>query len=93
MTTPDDRPVVLPTIFTQRLRVNLKICSNTLTSRCYPALLRMIASLALVLLVTISGTLTTYLYDEDAPFAAIVCRACLGEQARFVGFVATSFLA
>jgi len=51
------------------------------------------ASLALVLLVTISGTLTTYLYDEDAPFAARLCAgACLGIAAfGLVGFVAASF--
>lgn len=54
----------------------------------------MIASLALVLLVTISGTLTTYLYDEDAPIAARLCAgACLGIAGLgLVGFVTASFL-
>jgi hypothetical protein len=54
----------------------------------------MTASLALVLLVTISGIVTTYLYDEDAPFAARLCAgACLGIAALgLVGFVAASFL-
>ena len=54
----------------------------------------MFASLALVLLVTISGTLTTYLYDEDAPFAARLCAgACLGISGLgLVGFVTASFL-
>jgi hypothetical protein len=36
-------------------------------------------SLALVLLVTASGTLASYLYDEGAPFAARLCAgACIG---------------
>ncbi|HJX93272.1 MAG TPA: hypothetical protein VJ372_22455 [Pyrinomonadaceae bacterium] len=52
------------------------------------------ASLALVLLVTISGTVTTYLYDEDAPFAARLCAgACIGIAVLgLVGFVTASFL-
>jgi hypothetical protein len=51
-------------------------------------------SLALVLLVTASGTLVSYLYDEGAPFVARVCAgACIGIAALgLIGFVVASFL-
>ena len=51
------------------------------------------ASIALVFLVTISGAITTYLYDEDASFAARLCAgACLGITAlSLFGFVISSF--
>ena len=54
----------------------------------------MITSLALVLLVTASGTLISYSYDEDAPFAARLCAgACVGIAALgLLGFVFASFL-
>lgn len=54
----------------------------------------MIISLALVLLVTASGTLVSYLYDEGAAFAARLCAgACIGIAALgLVGFVFASFL-
>lgn len=54
----------------------------------------MIISLALVLLVTASGTLISYVYDEDVNFAARVCAgACVGIAALgLVGFVFASFL-
>ena len=54
----------------------------------------MIISLALVLLVTASGTLASYLYDEDVNFAARLCGgACIGIAALgLVGFVLASFL-
>lgn len=51
-------------------------------------------SLALALLVTLSGTVATYLYDVDAPPTARVCSgacvglACLG----LIGFVVASFI-
>ena len=53
----------------------------------------MIISLALVLLVTASGTLASYLYDEDAPFAARLCAgACVGiASLGLLGFVFASF--
>jgi hypothetical protein len=53
-----------------------------------------IISLALVLLVTASGTLASYLYDEDVNFAARLCAgACVGIAALgLVGFVLASFL-
>jgi hypothetical protein len=53
-----------------------------------------IISLALVLLATASGTLASYLYDEDAAFAARLCAgACIGIAALgLVGFVFASFL-
>jgi hypothetical protein len=53
-----------------------------------------IISLALVLLVTASGTLVSYVYDEDVNFAARVCAgACVGIAALgLVGFVFASFL-
>jgi len=53
-----------------------------------------IISLALVLLVTASGTLATYLYDEGAAFAARLCAgACIGiATLGLVGFVFASFL-
>lgn len=52
------------------------------------------ASLALTLLVIISGTVATYLYDKDAPFAVRLCGgACLGITGMsLVGFVLASFL-
>src|SRR5215510_6030440 len=52
------------------------------------------ASIALVFLVTISGTITTYLYDEDASLAARLCAgACLGiTTLSAVGFLVSSFL-
>ena len=54
----------------------------------------MIISLALVLLVTAGGTLTSYLYDEDVNFAARLCAgACIGIAALgLAGFVLASFL-
>ncbi|MDQ2922228.1 MAG: hypothetical protein M3R52_11545, partial [Acidobacteriota bacterium] len=54
----------------------------------------MITSLALVLLVTASGTLATYLYDEGAAFAARLCAGtCIGiATLGLVGFVFASFL-
>lgn len=54
----------------------------------------MIISLVLVLLVTASGTLASYLYDEGAAFAARLCAgACIGIAALgLVGFVLASLL-
>src|SRR5215510_13167632 len=54
----------------------------------------MIASLLLALLVTFSGTLTTYLYDENASFGARLCAgAALGLSALgLVSFVIASFI-
>ena len=54
----------------------------------------MIISLALTLLVTVSGMLATYLYDESASFAARLCAgACMGLAALgLIGFVFASFL-
>jgi hypothetical protein len=53
-----------------------------------------IISLALVLLVTASGTLVSYLYDEGAAFAARLCAgACIGIAAfGLAGFVFASLL-
>jgi hypothetical protein len=53
-----------------------------------------IISLALVLLVTAGGTLASYFYDEDTPFAARLCAgACVGIAALgLLGFVFASFL-
>jgi len=52
----------------------------------------MIVSLVLALLVTLSGTVATYLYDKRAPFAARLCSgACLGLAGLgLVGFVLAS---
>ena len=54
----------------------------------------MIASLALALLVTFSGTLATYLYDENASLGARLCAgACFGLTAfSLVGFVVASLV-
>src|SRR5690242_14778680 len=54
----------------------------------------MIASLLLTLLVTLSGTIATYLYDENASFGARLCAgAALGLAALgLVGFVVASFI-
>ena len=54
----------------------------------------MIMSLVLTLLVTTSGTIATYLYDEGASFAARLCAgACLGLTALgLIGFVFASFI-
>ena len=54
----------------------------------------MIISLALVLLVTASGTLVSYFYDEGTAFAARLCTgACIGITALGLGgFVFASFL-
>ena len=54
----------------------------------------MIASLLLALLVTVSGTVATYLYDEDAPIAARLCAGgALGLAALgLVSFVVASFI-
>lgn len=54
----------------------------------------MIISLVLTLLVTASGTIATYLYDEGSSFVARLCAgACLGLTALgLVGFVLASFL-
>jgi len=54
----------------------------------------MTVSLVLALLVTLSGTVATYLYDRGASFAARLCAgACLGLAALgMAGFVFASFL-
>src|ERR1051325_4796964 len=54
----------------------------------------MIASLLLALLVTFSGTVATYLYDENASFGARLCSgAALGLAALGLGsFVVASFI-
>jgi hypothetical protein len=54
----------------------------------------MIASLLLTLLVTLSGTVATYLYDENASLGARLCAgAALGLAALgLVGFVVASFI-
>src|SRR5690242_18102393 len=54
----------------------------------------MIASLLLVLLVTLSGTVATYLYDENASLGARLCAgAALGLAALgLVSFVVASFI-
>ncbi|MFN2531767.1 MAG: hypothetical protein ABR555_10745 [Pyrinomonadaceae bacterium] len=54
----------------------------------------MIASIALVLLVTVSGALATYLYDERASIGVRLCAGvCLGlASLGMIGFVAASFL-
>src|ERR1044071_5593057 len=54
----------------------------------------MIASLLLALLVTFSGTVATYLYDENASFGSRLCSgAALGLAALgLVGFVVASFI-
>ncbi len=54
----------------------------------------MIASLLLALLVTLSGTVATYLYDENASFGARLCAgAALGLAALgLVSFVVASFI-
>src|SRR6476659_6408430 len=54
----------------------------------------MIASLLLALLVTVSGTVATYLYDENASFGARLCAgAALGLAALgLVSFVVASFI-
>src|SRR5690242_16170699 len=54
----------------------------------------MIASILLALLVTLSGTVATYLYDENASFGARLCAgAALGLAALgLVGFVVASFV-
>jgi hypothetical protein len=54
----------------------------------------MAISLVLALFVTASGTVTTYLYDEDASLAARLCAgACIGLAAfGLVGFEIASFL-
>ena len=54
----------------------------------------MIASLILALLVTFSGTVATYLYDENATLGARLCTGvCLGLAAfGLIGFVVASFI-
>src|SRR5215216_2699953 len=54
----------------------------------------MIASLLLALLVTSSGTIATYLYDENASFGARLCAgAALGlATLGLVSFVVASFI-
>src|SRR5215212_5327006 len=54
----------------------------------------MIASLVLALLVTLSGAVATYLYDENASLGARLCAgACLGLAALgLVSFVVASFI-
>ena len=54
----------------------------------------MIISLALVLIVTASGTLATYLYDEDAAFGTRLCTGvCVGiATLGLAGFLFASFL-
>ena len=53
----------------------------------------MIISLVLTLLVTASGTIATYLYDEGASFASRVCAgACIGLTTfGLIGFIIASF--
>jgi hypothetical protein len=53
----------------------------------------MIASLALVLLITLSGTVATYLYDDHASIGARFCAgSCLGlASLGLLGFVIASF--
>src|ERR1051325_4366007 len=54
----------------------------------------MITSLSLAILVTLSGTVATYLYDENASLGARLCAgAALGLAALgLVGFVVASFI-
>ena len=54
----------------------------------------MIASLSLALLVTLSGAVATYLYDENASLGARLCAgAALGLAALgLVSFVVASFI-
>jgi hypothetical protein len=54
----------------------------------------MIASLALAVLITISGSVATYLYDEGASIGSRLCAgACLGlASLGLVGFVIASFI-
>jgi hypothetical protein len=54
----------------------------------------MIASLLLALLVTFSGTVATYLYDENASLGSRLCSgACLGlATLGLAGFVVASFI-
>jgi hypothetical protein len=54
----------------------------------------MTASLLLALLVTLTGTIVTYLYDDNASLGARLCSgACLGLAALgLVGFVVASFI-
>jgi hypothetical protein len=54
----------------------------------------MIISITLVIFVTISGAIITYLYDRNANLAARLCSgACIGLSALgIIGFVAASFL-
>src|SRR5919106_5489366 len=54
----------------------------------------MLTSLLLALLVTLSGTVATYLYDEDAPIVARLCAGgALGLAALgLVSFVVASFI-
>lgn len=54
----------------------------------------MIISFVLTLLVTASGTIATYLYEEEAPFAARLCAgACIGlTTLGLVGFIFSSFI-
>jgi hypothetical protein len=54
----------------------------------------MFASLIVALLVILSGTVATYLYDENAPFGARLCSgAALGLAALgLVSFLVASFL-
>src|SRR6266699_172892 len=54
----------------------------------------MILSLALALLVTVSGALATYIYDRDASLGARLCTgACIGLGAfGLIGFLLASFL-
>src|SRR5690348_1576614 len=54
----------------------------------------MILSLLLALLVTFSGTVATYLYDDNASLGARLCSGvCLGLAALgLIGFVVASFI-
>ncbi|HEX3280408.1 MAG TPA: hypothetical protein VHR36_04185, partial [Pyrinomonadaceae bacterium] len=54
----------------------------------------MISSLTLLLLITASGTLATYAYDDSANFPARVCSGVCTGMAAFglVGFIVASFL-
>src|SRR6185503_21005420 len=60
----------------------------------YNPITLMIASLLLALLVTLSGTVATYLYDENASLGARLCAgAVLGLSALgLISFVVASFI-
>lgn len=92
----------LPAVRTTRRFANIGPLSRIIRPCVDPLRLRgirtfsyyMIPSLALALLVTISGTVATYLYDDNASFPARLCSgACLGLAGfGLVGFVVASFV-